>query len=734
MDEKRLEGLERRIGELERELAAMKESEGSQAIGLSEASPGPARLNAQPAKSPPVEPHFKTEAPPAVPTRSSHGSAPSQSAPVPPPPPPRGLVEQPAVPVSRVTLEDVLSPRNLAIAGGIAVFVGLAFLVSLGISNGWIDETVRTIGAGIFSIALVAAGLYIQERRTPGTPAQALTVVGVAGLFLALVAATRLYALVDPVVALVLSAAIAVFGVLVGLRWRSDGVAAAIVGASLLSPLMVDASYSVGLLVFLVPLFAMASAACVVKPWPVTYVISSSLFLGSVVASLADTSGGSTIAAFALSGLILVLAGIGAVGYLLRNRDATEDTEPALYGIFVAVATLLGLALIAGSGSPDGGCLFTTDGDSSCAADFQTWAAAWSFFSAAFGGGVWWLAYQRGQKALAVTAFSLASAAIAAGLAFLFQDGPLLSAAWSVQAAGLIAFGQTAWQRKVGFTVLGLATAVVAIEVPPILLTDGSDELVRDLVTTAPLLLPFGVMAWRLAGAAQQFGAALWVTVAAYMGLLATGALIDPESVFNLVPMALAAALPIVFVHRDWSQVTFALFGSAMIIFTLLTAIPPDALIDGVPSALNAAIAGTILCATLLAVRLAGPRQWREPALWAALGLGLYVISALVIDAFQGTAGAEVGLPGVTQGQVIVSSLWALSGLGLIIAGLRQNRLNLRKAGLILLTLSMAKITLYDLASLNTAGRTISFILVGLVLLAAAFAYQWISRQESETT
>jgi len=64
-----------------------------------------------------------------------------------------------------------------------------------------------------------------------------------------------------------------------------------------------------------------------------------------------------------------------------------------------------------------------------------------------------------------------------------------------------------------------------------------------------------------------------------------------------------------------------------------------------------------------------------------------------------------------------------------VVAGLVRQHLSWRKAGLVLLILSCIKISLYDLASLSTAGRTISFILVGLVLLAAAFAYQWMNRR-----
>ncbi|HTU13794.1 MAG TPA: DUF2339 domain-containing protein [Solirubrobacterales bacterium] len=690
MSEERMDVLERRVRDLESEIAEIR---GERARAT------PARTVPAPAPAP-----IPTPAPAAPgPMITGTHSAPPAWVPA-------------AEPRVRLTLEDVLSPRNLAVAGAIAVLIGLVFLVSYGISNGWISESLRVTGAAIFSLCLVGAGAFIQERRRAGAPPQALAVAGTGGLFLALVAATRLYDLIDPTIALVLSGLLGIFGVLLGMRWRNEVVAGAIVATSLVSPLLLEVTYDVGLLSFLIPVFMVAVAAAIHKPWSNTFTLTAALFLGSLIACVIDAEGGSTIAAFGLATLTLLLCAAGSVGHLLRNPEAAEHTQPVTYGVFVAAATALGMFLVSGS-----------DG-----LEISDWGAAWFTVSAAIGGAVWWIALVRDRQALSITAFSLASASIAVALGFLFEDGPLLSAAWSTQAACLIAFGRTGWQRWVGYAALCLAAIVVGIEVPFELLLNGSEELAKDLAITAPLLLPLIAMAWRPDGLERQWGAAGAVTVCAYMGLLTSGALVSPESVVNLVPLALAAGLPMVLTRGDWTKVLFLIFGGAAIIFILLTAIPPDALIDGVPSVLDAAISCLILAAVLAVAHLRGPDEWRQPALWSALGLVLYIISALIVDGFQGTAQTEGGLPGTAQGQVIVSSLWALCGLTLIVAGLRRHRPNWRKAGLVLLVLSLVKITLYDLSSLSSAGRMISFILVGLALLAAALAYQWMSRQESD--
>ena len=106
----------------------------------------------------------------------------------------------------------------------------------------------------------------------------------------------------------------------------------------------------------------------------------------------------------------------------------------------------------------------------------------------------------------------------------------------------------------------------------------------------------------------------------------------------------------------------------------------------------------------------------------------LYLASVAIISAFQPTAGAVdpslLDLSVRQQGQVVLSGCWSLLGLGLLITALRTNRDPLRNAALALLLLTVAKVFLYDLSTLTSLYRVISFIALGLLLLAGAFAYQ----------
>jgi uncharacterized membrane protein len=162
-----------RIGVLEQELRILngKVAEIERVLGL----------EAEPVQAPrpaawPVSPEPVTTAPPApLPT------APSR--------PPRRERQE-------IDLEELLGGRLLALVGGLAVVLGLAFLVALAVERGWLDEVARTSLAFAGSGALLVLGAWLHERRGRTQASLAAVGTGLAGLFLSLTAATVLYDLV----------------------------------------------------------------------------------------------------------------------------------------------------------------------------------------------------------------------------------------------------------------------------------------------------------------------------------------------------------------------------------------------------------------------------------------------------------------------------------------------------------------------------------------------------------
>jgi len=74
--------------------------------------------------------------------------------------------------------------------------------------------------------------------------------------------------------------------------------------------------------------------------------------------------------------------------------------------------------------------------------------------------------------------------------------------------------------------------------------------------------------------------------------------------------------------------------------------------------------------------------------------------------------------------QLSLSVVWTIYGGTLLTAGiLRRNRL-LRMMALMLLSLTIVKVFLFDLSSLDKVYRIISFIVLGAILLAVSFLYQ----------
>ena len=161
---------------------------------------------------------------------------------------------------------------------------------------------------------------------------------------------------------------------------------------------------------------------------------------------------------------------------------------------------------------------------------------------------------------------------------------------------------------------------------------------------------------------------------------------------------------------------------------SLVVEAPPRALAYGLDSVPNATVALALVVAGIVLVRkllLEDVRENEKAALKPiAAGFALYLGSLLVVD----LAGAHPG--GVEQhAQLVLSAFWAALGFGSLVAGLVRDLRPLRLAGLALLGLAVGKVFIVDLAALESIWRVASFLALGLVLLAGAFAYQHMRKE-----
>jgi len=123
--------------------------------------------------------------------------------------------------------------------------------------------------------------------------------------------------------------------------------------------------------------------------------------------------------------------------------------------------------------------------------------------------------------------------------------------------------------------------------------------------------------------------------------------------------------------------------------------------------------------------RRARESLWRF-AVFAANALALIGLTAEVRDAFRGeTVIRNFGM----------SALWMVYGALLMIAGFRLRHSFLRWLALALLGITTVKVFFFDLASLERIYRILSFLALGVLLLAISFAYQrkWLTLPPEET-
>lgn len=145
---------------------------------------------------------------------------------------------------------------------------------------------------------------------------------------------------------------------------------------------------------------------------------------------------------------------------------------------------------------------------------------------------------------------------------------------------------------------------------------------------------------------------------------------------------------------------------------TLLFEAKPKALAYGVDSLPKAAVALVLVIAALAAIAFLIDDA-REGFLLAAV-LGVYLGSVVIVDAVGRGQNAQLAL----------SAFWAALGFAGLVVGLVRDLKPIRLGGLALLGLAVGKVFVVDLAKLGSIWRVASFLVIGLLLLAGAFAYQ----------
>ena len=416
--------------------------------------------------------------------RVALASAPQPAAPAPPPVP--ATVAPPPLPPSRapapvvrepLDLEQVLGGRVLAWVGGIAVVLAAVFFLVMAVHNGWIDETTRVVLAFLGASALVAAGVWLYERKGKTQAALATVASGLAALYASATTATTVYHLVSPAAGLVIAGLVGIAATAVAVRWDSRVVAGIGIVGALLGPVLVDAGRSTSSLAFMVIALLSAIGVLVWRRW-------SSLAVVSYVVSAPQAADWLDHERHAHLGIALVVTGafwvlylVAALGYELRVPTTTLRLSSASLLLANAAATAGGgWAMLDDAGNGYG-------------------ATAWVIGLAA-AHVVLGVATLRGRISREIGALiaAVGAALAAVGLA-LALDGPALVAGWTAEGVLMAWVARRTGDRRgyLGSAVfLGLAAVhAVEFEAPPSALAYGLDPPLRAV--TALVLVAAGL-------------------------------------------------------------------------------------------------------------------------------------------------------------------------------------------------------------------------------------------------
>jgi uncharacterized membrane protein len=618
------------------------------------------------------------------------------------------------------SLEDLLGGRVLAWVGGAAVIVGLAYFLALAVSNGWIGEGGRTLLAGAASAGLLGLGVWLHERR--GRTDAALTSVsaGIAGLFMTAAVATTVYALIPVGAGLALALAAGAVATLLAVRWESQVIAAIGIVGALLAPVLVGAPSSAETVAILFVAAASAVSVLVYQRWE---------WLGFAAILVTVPQWGAWLFGLeSVAGCVAVLFAFGtlgaaaAIGFELRTAaDRLRPSAAFLLGLNALIVALAGWFSLA----------TTSEGPAA-----QLWLCGLAGAHLAIG-----LAASRSKRiSHGLGLVSLTIGMVLADVAFAsLVDGPALALGWALGAVGFAALLRRGNLRDddkaligVGLgahVTLALLNAVVGHAPPEMLLSSPGDRTTAVMVLAAVAAATLGSA--RLTAAGHPRGRVVLDAV----GLLTTAYLtaVALDGTGLVVALTLEACALASLARRNPDEVaTIAAIGylGAALAHVLVLEAPPVALLEGVDDLMAAAVTLGALGAAALRfghLRASGDEGKAIFGGTAALAF-LYLASVVVVDRFQPGDGASTAgildLGVRQQGQMMLSALWSVVGVGALISGLRGDLRVVRLGALALLGATATKVFMYDLSALTAGYRVASFIGLGVVLLFGAHAYQ----------
>jgi uncharacterized membrane protein len=621
---------------------------------------------------------------------------------------------------SGMSLADLLGGRVLAWLGGVATLLGIVLFLVMAVSHGWIGEGARVLLAGSASAALMLAGSWLHRHRGRTEAAMAMVGVASAGMFATLIVASGVYGLLADSLALIGTLLVGALTTALAIRWAGRTIGGLGLVGALLAGVLVGAPESPLTIAILAVAACCAMTVVVWQRW-------GWLALCTVLVAAPQW------AVWVLNGQpaaleLLVLVVFAALGLLGAVAAQARSAEPGVLHVSAVVASLSAL-LVAVVG-------WVALGDAAGTLAGNLWLAGLAGAHLLCGT----RRVGRVEIAPALRRLLIAIGVALADVCFaLSAQGLLLALGWSASA---VMFAWLARREAVdadagegtllefGVGVhIALALLVALLDAPPSELGGAGGELpgLLSLAALAAACIASGILTsaeragWRAALNGLGLAAIAYLTASALGGAYLTAA----WAFEGLALMRLQA-------RRDDHVTRYGApaFIAAAVLHALAFDASPLGLGGGRVDLRSAALGLGSLAIVGMRVGVSGApgsprRHWPLVGAGAAL---LYLLSLLVVSAFDPASASVVDgaleLSVGQQAQVALSGLWSVVGVGALILGLRLNISPLRSAALALLLATVAKVFVFDLSTLTSVYRVTSFIVLGLLLLAGAFAYQ----------
>jgi uncharacterized membrane protein len=300
----------------------------------------------------------------------------------------------------------------------------------------------------------------------------------------------------------------------------------------------------------------------------------------------------------------------------------------------------------------------------------------------------------------------------------------------------------------------GLLTSRPLIVIPAAAVTLGalfcgfaSFQLLSDdlhgygLLAAASAHLVLAATVWRKRDLATCF----WVA-GGVLGLVAAGILLDGTWLVLALSIAAATAVLGRYLPEPRLWLASASFAAIAGGYTLAELAQPGDFVHassvpagGVPALVLVAVALAVL---ILSLRRFDPAdeldRWidegvdeaRHALAWLLAALGLYAASLSILGAAEALSTAAEKTE-FQRGHTAVSAFWGVVAFTALLIGLQRSMRVLRLAALGLFALALGKLFLYDLSTLSSVSRALSFLAVGAVLLLAGFFYQRLSSDDA---